>query len=268
MLDHLRALADSAAGDRARHCVVREYLQARVLGSLQAAGVFTRWAFVGGTALRFLYRLPRFSEDLDFSLLTPGEADLTAATDEVRRALALEGYPIEAKLSAERTVATAMLRFAGLPYLLGLSPHHDQVLSIKLEVDTNPPAGAVCVTTLVRRHLLLHLCHHDRASLLAGKLHAVLCRPWTKGRDLYDLAWYLADPAWPAPNLTLLNAALAQTAWPGAELDAGTWRSAVAQRLDTFDWPQARADVLPFLESDADLALVDPAVLRGLLLPA
>ena len=50
------------------------------------------------------------------------------------------------------------------------------------------------------------------ASLLAGKLHAVLCRPWTKGRDIYDLAWYLSDPGWPAPNLALLNAAV----WQGA----------------------------------------------------
>ena len=50
----------------------REYLQARILLALQDHGAFTDWAFVGGTALRFLYRLPRYSEDLDFSLLAAG----------------------------------------------------------------------------------------------------------------------------------------------------------------------------------------------------
>ena len=64
---------------------------------------------------------------------------------------------------------------------------------------------------MVRRHVLLQLHHHDRASLLAGKLHAVLQRPYVKGRDFFDLLWYLSDPGWPSPNLTLLNRALAQT---------------------------------------------------------
>lgn len=67
----------------------------------------------------------------------------------------------------------------------------------------------------MRRHVTLRLHHHDRAALLAGKLHALLQRPYTKGRDLYDLIWYLSDSAWPAPNLTLLNAALRQTGWGG-----------------------------------------------------
>jgi len=56
-------------------CLVREYLQARILEFLQENGAFTNWVFVGGTALRFLYSMPRFSEDLDFSLLRRGEED-------------------------------------------------------------------------------------------------------------------------------------------------------------------------------------------------
>jgi hypothetical protein len=57
---------------------------------------------------------------------------------------------------------------------------------VKLEVDTRLSQGAVLETTVVRRHVLLRLQHHDRASLLAGKLHAILQRPWPKGRDFYD----------------------------------------------------------------------------------
>jgi hypothetical protein len=156
---------------------VREYLQARVLESLRDTGVFLRWAFVGGTALRFLYSIPRFSEDLDFSLIRAGEdAGFRAALTEVKRAFSLEDYRVEINVKDEKTASSAWLRFPGLPYEIGMPPHASQVLSIKVDVDTLPPPGAVVATSIVRRHVTLNLCHYDKASLLAGKLHAVLSR--------------------------------------------------------------------------------------------
>ncbi len=266
MKEHLRQLAARADNDLARGCLVREYLQARILESLQEGRVFLRWAFLGGTALRFLYALPRFSEDLDFSLVTPGEdVGFKTALAEVRRALGLEGYRTEITISDHKTVASAWVKFPGLPYELGLSPHLSQTLSIKVEVDTNAPAGATIETSVVRRHVILHLCHHDKPSLLAGKLHALLSRPWIKGRDLYDLVWYLADRTWPAPNLELLNAALAQTGWNGPVMTATNWRGEVRSRMKDLDWARARADVRPFLERERDIALVTADTLGGLL---
>ena len=103
------------------------------------------------------------------------------------------------------------------------------------------------------------------ASLFAGKLHAVLMRAYTKGRDLYDLAWYLSDPEWPAPNLRLLNSALRQTGWAGAPATPATWRELVADKLQSIDWSAARSDVSPFLERRQDADLVDRDVLLGLL---
>lgn len=137
---------------------------------------------------------------------------------------------------------------------LQLSPHPDETLSIKLEVDTNPPAGAGLATTIIRRYEMLHLQHHDKASLFAGKLHAILQRPFTKGRDLYDLLWYLSSPQWPPPNLALLNNALQQTSWAGERLTRENWRTVVHQRLDELDWHSAVAEVRPFL--------MDPAAVR------
>jgi predicted nucleotidyltransferase component of viral defense system len=266
MKEHLRDLVAGAATPTLALCLAREYLQARILQSLQAAGAFTRWAFLGGTALRFLYRLPRFSEDLDFSTIAAGrDPGFRGAIAEVARALTAERYAVDVRVSDARAVASAMVRFPGLPHELGLSPHTSQTLTVKVEVDTRPPAGAEIETTLVRRHVTMHLCHHDRASLLAGKLHAVLSRPWTKGRDLYDLGWYLADPTWPEPNLTLLNNALAQTGRQGEPLTRTTWRAAVRERFQNADWDRARADVLPFLEREQDVALVDREVLLKLL---
>ena len=88
---------------------------------------------------------------------------------------------------------------------------------------------------------------HDRASLLAGKLHALLQRPHSKGRDVYDLLWYLSDPEWPAPNLALLNNALRQTGWAGDSLTEHTWRTVLRERLCALDWGAVVADVRPFL---------------------
>lgn len=266
MKEHLRQLVESAPTPLARDCLSREYLQSRILEALHDAGAFRRWAFVGGTALRFLFSIPRFSEDLDFSLLEGGQNPAFAHTLEaVKRALSHENYRADVTLNERKAVMSAWIRFAGLPYEIGLSPHPSQVLSIKLELDTRPPAGAGVTTTVVRRHATLNLCHYDKASLLAGKLHAVLSRKWTKGRDLYDLVWYLADRHWPAPNLTMLNAALKQTGWSGPVLTGENWRSEVRQRLSSVDWVRARADVRPFLERERDMDLISLEALTRLL---
>ena len=266
MKEYLRQLTAQADNDLARGCLAREYLQARLLESLQDEGLFLRWAFVGGTALRFLFAIPRFSEDLDFSLLVPGDdAGFRTALTAVKRALEREGYRVEVKVSERKTVASAWVKFPGLPHDLGLSPRAAETLSIKVEVDKNPPAGALSETSIVRRHVTLHLCHHDKSSLLAGKLHAILNRPWTKGRDLYDLVWYLADRTWPAPNLVLLNSALAQTGWKGAIMTATSWPGEIHRQMEKLDWERARADVRPFLERERDIDLVRKETLVNLL---
>lgn len=254
MKEHLRNLVRSAPSRNAARHIAREYLQARILGALQRGGAFACLAFQGGTALRFLYGLPRYSEDLDFALERASEAyDLRGWLSAARSELTREGYSIELKLNERRTVHGAFVRFEGLAFELGLSARREEILSVKVEVDTNPPAGAGLATTLVRKHVLVNLLHHDRASLLAGKLHAVLARPWAKGRDIYDLVWYLSDRTWPAPNVALLNNALAQTG--GSRLGPGTWRNAVRRRLESLPWDRVVSDVRPFLQdaSEADL---------------
>lgn len=171
------------------------------------------------------------------------------------------------KAKAEKTAASAFIKFRGLLYEIGLSPQASQVFSIKIEVDTNPPAGAVIQTSLVRRHVTLNLLHYDKASLLAGKLHALLTRRYTKGRDLFDLIWYLADRSWPAPNCALLNAALAQTGWEGPVVTIENWRGLLSERLAKFNWEAARADVLQFLERPEDALLITRENLESLLRP-
>jgi hypothetical protein len=153
----------------------------------------------------------------------------------------------------------------GLLFELGFSAHKFETLSIKVEVDTNPPSGAGISSTVVRRHVTLNLRHHDKASLLAGKLHAVLARRYVKGRDIYDLVWYLSDRTWPEPNIELLNNALRRTGWDGHEVASTNWRELVRRRIEKFHWKQVVEDVRPFLERTEDVALLTKENLLGLL---
>ena len=257
MKEHLAALVRDSRNPAAARNQVREYLQARILGSLQRSGAMIPLAFHGGTALRFLYSLPRSSEDLDFALERPSKLyDLKAYLSDIRRLFEAESYRIRIRASDQKTVHTAFIRFPGLIYELGLSGQLEEALAIKLEVDTQPPEGSVLKTSVVRRHVTLRLQHHDPASLLAGKLHAILQRRFRKGRDVYDLLWYLSDPAWPAPNLSLLNNALVQTNWSGTMVTASNWRGLLKERLQGANFEALRQDVLPFLQDPGEIDLL------------
>jgi hypothetical protein len=211
----------------------------------------TRLAFHGGTSLRFLFYIPRYSEDLDFSLFQVSSYDFASLLHKVKAQFSKEGYDTEILVSKKKSaVDSAFIKFPGLLFELELSPHKDEVLSVKIEVDTNPPAGATFETTLVTRLVTLNLHHHDRRTLLAGKLNALLTRGHTKGRDIYDLMWYLSQPDWPDPNLDYLNNALQQS---GSDLRAEDWRQASVERLSVMDWGRAIADVRVFLERQEEL---------------
>ena len=245
--------------------LMREYLQARVLETLQDRGAWASVAFMGGTALRFLYGTPRFSEDLDFALEANREDfDFEALLDAVRTRFDLEGYETRVKVSTRTAVNKAFVRFVGLEHELGLSPHRDETFSVKIEVDTNPPAGAGIEVTTVRRYATLRIAHHDPSSLLAGKTAALLLREWVKGRDVYDLVWYLSDPEWPSPNEALLVNACVQAG--RAELaHEGAWRSALYTRMAEGSWDHVLTDVERFLERDADRWMVERETVLGML---
>jgi predicted nucleotidyltransferase component of viral defense system len=237
--------------------LVMEYLQARILEILQRSGAMIPLAFQGGTALRFLYNMARFSEDLDFSLERPeANYDFQSYLRAIQSQFQAEGYTLQMKVNDQKVVHSVFIRFYGLLYELQLSPQSNQALSVKVEVDTRPPAGAGLETDLVRRTITLRLQHYDRSSLFAGKLHAILQRQYAKGRDLYDLMWYLSDPNWPEPNLVFLKNALIQTGWQGSLPASDTWQRMIYERLKSLDWKAALSDVRPFLERVEDIDLL------------
>ncbi len=266
MKEYLASLLQPNATALERRNLAREYLQALILQSLQRSGAMTTLAFHGGTALRFLYSLPRYSEDLDFALETnKSRYDFRAYVQAVQKDLEAQGYKVALKISDQKTVNSVYIRFPGLPYELNLSPHRDEVLAVKIEVDTDPPKEAELETSLIRRHVLLNLQHHDKSSLLAGKLHAILQRPYPKGRDIYDLVWYLSDRNWPNPNLNMLNNALTQTGWTGPILMFDNWRSVTLTQIKSFSWDNMVSDVQPFLQTQQEIELLTKDNLAKLL---
>jgi predicted nucleotidyltransferase component of viral defense system len=267
MKEYLFELVRSTQNPLQARNLAREYLIARILESLQHSGAMIPLAFHGGTALRFLYGIPRFSEDLDFALERPSTGyDFRSYLQAIQSQFQSEGYNLQVKVNDQKTVHSAFVRFYGLPYELKFSVQSNEALSVKIEVDTRPPLGAGLEITLVRRYITLRLQHHDRPSLLAGKLHAIIQRGYAKGRDLYDLLWYLSDPNWPQPNLLLLANALAQTGWQGSLPTPENWRDLIYERLKALDWKTALNDVRPFLEKPGETDLLTLQNLGRLLL--
>ena len=260
MKDYLQQQVNQKPNEMLKRSVVREYLQARILQAIQESGAFMNWAFLGGTALRFLYSIPRYSEDLDFSIVKPGVThDFENTMRKIKSAFEAENYAVTVKLSSPKTVMSAFLNFNGLLYEMGISPHRSEVFSVKIEIDTNPPPGALTSTTIIRRFVTLNILHYDKASLLAGKLHAILSRQYTKGRDLYDFVWFLSDKSWPGPNLELLNAALKQTGWKGPFITRENLSEVLLDRMSKLRWDNISNDLQPFIERPEDLALVNQA---------
>ena len=255
MKDRALQLAAEAPQGQRRN-VLREYVQAHVLYSLQSARAFERIAFVGRTALRFLYGLHRCSEGLDFSLEQAEGYDFGRLLKRVELDLLKAGFDVTMHPHEGVPIHSAFIRLPGLLYEAGLSPHRTEKLSVKIEIDTQPPVGATTKTTLINHHFLLAVSHYDIPSLMAGKLHALLARPYTKGRDIYDLLWYLSRPDGANPNIRLLQNALAQTGWNGPHVTAENWREVIADKITELDFAKIAEDVGPFLERPEDRMLL------------
>lgn len=253
MKDYVLELCASQKSFNAKLNILREYLQAYVLKILHEEGFFRSNAFLGGTALRFLYGLPRFSEDLDFSLEKKESNPFIKVLEKIKQELTLAGYDVSISYRGPKNVKMAAVKFEKLMYEAGLSPLKDQRFSVKLEVDTNPPKGAGLRTQIVNKYFPIAFLSHDLNSLFTGKLIALLARKYTKGRDFFDLGWYLSRWKDLSPNMTLLENGLRQASWRGTLPTEPTWRETIHRIVKRADWKRVREDVGNFLENPNDL---------------
>lgn len=248
-------LAAYQAGDAlAEEQALKEILQELVLYALWRNDFFERAAFQGGTSLRILHGLPRFSEDMDFILMEPDERfSWRAVTAGIEQVLLEFGVVIELADSRQTqgAVRQTMVKDDSLAGLLQLGFRDGaprRKLRVKLEIDTNPPAGSGWERHFPDFPTDFMVVSQDLPSNFALKLHALLCRPYLKGRDWFDFLWYVRRGV--APNLAHLGHALDQYGpWAGRGVDAdeGWLTTALTRHIGNVDWDAAAADVEPFL---------------------
>ena len=177
---------------------LQEVMQAHVLASLARAGFFSHAAFQGGTCLRMLYRMNRFSEDLDFLLRKPNPHFRWAPyLNAVKEDCMQQNIHFELQDRSRRgaAVKAAFLKTDSIGKVLLLdlpfSRQESRKVKIKLEIDTRPPAGSASETRYLTFPVVSAVSTQTLESGLATKSHALLCRNYTKGRDWYDFVWYV-----------------------------------------------------------------------------
>ena len=241
----------------------KEIIQEIALYALWRAGFFEVAAFQGGTSLRILHQLPRFSEDLDFMLKQPDpEFDWSGYLSELLSCFEEYGLKSEAlpKGRMDLRIKKAVIKDNSMTNQLKLSfykGHKDQKINIKLEIDVEPPADSDYEYTYLDFPTDFEVCHQDLSSNFALKIHALLCRRFLKGRDWYDFSWYVRQGV--SPNLPHLRNALIQFGpWQGRgdlKVNLPWLQEVLQQKIGEINWHEAAADVERFLPANEQKSL-------------
>ncbi len=236
--------------------VLHEVMQQIALAGLARGGFFQKAAFYGGTCLRLLHEMHRFSEDMDFSLLEPDrnfrfEDYFPAVVEEFK----LAGKDVEIKMKHKgqpSAIESAFLKESSDVFDIGFTT--EKRLKVKIEVDIDPPPKFSTEMKPVSSPRTFWARSYTLPDLFAGKVSAALFRKWKhriKGRDWYDVAWYIAK------RVPLDLAHLVERAKESApEADVSTPEKVIAAfnaRIDSIDFENARADVEPYVMDKADL---------------
>lgn len=234
---------------------LKEIVQEIILFSLWDAKFFEVAAFQGGTSLRILHGLPRFSEDIDFILIAPDQAFGWSPYLELLTITCRDfGIEIEAlaKSNMDKRAKKAVIKNNSIANQLNLAfvrDHANRKISIKLEIDCDPPTGSGFDYSYLNFPIDFEVCHQDLSSNFALNIHALLCREYLKGRDWFDFSWYLNEGI--KPNLILLQNALIQYGpWKGEQLNINIqWLSnSLREKISSIGWSNAIADVERFLK--------------------
>ncbi|WP_017257758.1 nucleotidyl transferase AbiEii/AbiGii toxin family protein [Pedobacter arcticus] len=239
---------------------LREIMQEIALAGLYRAGFFEKAAFYGGTALRIFHKLDRFSEDLDFSLLVPNEDfSLAKYLDAILVEFASQGMEVsvkEKKKSVQTNIDSAFLKSETIwkeLVLEGIIPQSGikQIanIKIKLEVDKKPPLGFTTEEKLLLRPFSFYVKCFVITDLFAGKMHALLFRKWgenVKGRDWYDMEWYIKKGV--ALNLDhFLLRAKDSGDWQQENITELEFRDLLLTKIDSVNMQRVKADISRFI---------------------
>lgn len=249
---------------------LREILQQTALLGLARHHFFQHAIFYGGTALRILYGLDRYSEDMDFTLLKPNiDFDFTPFLHGMNQELSGMGFELEVDLrkkNEDTGIWSAFLKGNTLSMLLSIQEktkikgiHPEQKIQIKLEIDTDPPIIHLPLETkLVKNPIPFYVATYALVDLFAGKMHAALCRNWKhriKGRDWYDVIWYIQRDV--PVNLAHLRERMVQTKHlaPDQRFEKSDLLEKLHTKIDEIDWEFAKKDVGPFIPDKKRLTI-------------
>jgi predicted nucleotidyltransferase component of viral defense system len=247
---------------------LKEIVQEVALLGLWRAKFFEKAAFYGGTALRLLYGLDRFSEDIDFSLLDPDlNFNIDQYTSFVNNELSSFGFAITVERkekSNETNIESAFIKGGTLKNLINIEVpaklinkfNKSKIMKIKIEVDIDPPSGFKTEAKYLLNPVPFSVNAYKINDLFAGKMHAVLCRNWktrVKGRDWYDFMWYVSRKT--PLNLKHLEKRMHQTGHldSGIQLTKEKFKELFANRIESVDFEKAKNDVMPFIKNPATL---------------
>jgi len=248
---------------------LKEIFQEISLLGLWRSKFFEHAAFYGGTALRIVYGLNRFSEDMDFSLLAQNERfSLSKYNQAIVDELAAFGFEVKVESkhkTADTSIESAFIKANTIKQLLKIDISnemttniHQNTIKIKMEVDTNPPSRFATEAKRLLLPIPFSVLTYSQQDLFAGKMHALLCRKWKnriKGRDWYDYYWYISRNV--AVNLSHLQARLVQSShWDDAEtLSHDKLVALIETKISTIDFDAAKQDVVDFLKDKSALDL-------------
>jgi predicted nucleotidyltransferase component of viral defense system len=243
-----------------------ELLQKMILAGLADTDFFTRASFHGGTALRIFFKLNRYSQDLDFSLIKKnGKFEWKPYLQQIQEKMQAYGcfFEIYDKSHRESTIAIAEIRDLSLCRMLNLEwaarSEHPKKIMVKLELNTNPPSGNTTLEKNIDFPCQKKIRIDDLPSLFAGKIHALLCRDYgeyVKGRDWYDFLWYTSKRI--EPNYLFLSEALNREGkWKNQQIKVSrSWcEYAIREKIETVNIDEAKKDVIRFI-SPAEQNLV------------
>lgn len=233
---------------------IHEVMQEITLAGLYRGGFFDKAAFYGGTCLRIFHQLPRFSEDMDFSLVGKNESfDLESYFPAIIDEFKAAGRDIvitRKEKKKETKVESAFLKDDTAIYDVKFKTEKD--LKIKIEVDIDPPLGFTTEQKLSLMPFSFMTRCFTLPNLYAGKMHALLFRNWktrVKGRDWYDFEWYIRHNV----SLDFAHLQIRTEEFNGMGIDKETFLSLLKERLGSTDINMVKRDVLPFIQNPKEL---------------
>jgi len=173
--------------------ILSEYLQTQILLILSLSSFNSSLSFLGGTCLRFVHNINRFSEDLDFDLLENEKFNIEKMENEIKFELELRGFSLDTKIKKTEVIYIIFFKFRSVLQEFGFNVSKDEKVLVKFEIDFNPLKNIKTETKFIDSYNeRFPLLSNTLSTIFAQKVLAITFRPYQKGRDFYDLVWFLA----------------------------------------------------------------------------